>query len=103
METKENEEPITFTPPEKGDIIVPDDDPLEISTIIVKHPMGRILVDSSNLVNLIYWSCFKQMKISHNQQEKDSSPLYCFTRETILVASLIQLPITLGSKLKSIT
>ena len=54
MEVRENEEPITFTPTDRGDIILPYDDAMEISTVIPKHPINRILVDSSSSVNLIY-------------------------------------------------
>ena len=89
METKENEEPIMFTPIDKGDIIILHNDLMVISTIIVKHPIGRILVDSGSSVNLIYWNYFKYMRIKHNQLKNVAFSLYIFTRETILVAGSI--------------
>jgi len=55
-----DEEPITFTPMDQGDILMPHDDPLVMSTMIAKHPIKRILVDSGNSINLIYWDCFEQ-------------------------------------------
>jgi len=39
METKKNEEPIMFTLAGKGNIIIPHDDPMVISTIILTHPI----------------------------------------------------------------
>lgn len=55
-----NEETITFPYADKGEVIIPHDDPLVISAIITKHLIRRILVDSGNLVNLIYWNCFEK-------------------------------------------
>lgn len=59
IETRENEEPITFTPANRGDIIILHDDSMVILAIIAKHPIGRILVDNGSLVNLLYWNCFE--------------------------------------------
>ncbi|XP_052187514.1 uncharacterized protein LOC127798158 [Diospyros lotus] len=56
---KENEDPMTFTPNDQGDVILPHDDPLVISIVITQHPIGKVLVDSGNYVSLIYWNCFK--------------------------------------------
>jgi len=60
MEVRENEEPITFTPADRGDIILPHDDPMVISRVIAKHPINRILVDNGSSVNLIYWNCLNK-------------------------------------------
>ena len=103
METRENKEPITFTPADKGDIIVLHDDRMVISAIIAKHPIGIILMNSGNSINLFYWNCFEHMQIAHYQLKSLSSPLYSFTKETISMASSIQLPITLGFNPHSIT
>ena len=96
MEVRDDEEPITFTHADKGDIILLHDDPMVISIAISKHPISRILVDNDSSVNLIYWNCFEQMHISHDRLRKVSSPLYSFTGEVVPVAGSIQLPITLG-------
>ena len=66
MEVRDDEEPITFTPLDRGDIILPHDDPMVITTVVAKLTISRILVDSGSSVNLIYWNCFEQMRISHN-------------------------------------
>ena len=86
---KENEESITFTPVDRRDVIIPHDNPMVISAIIAKHPIERIRMDSGSSVSLIYWNCFKQMSIAHNQLKRISSPLYSFTKETILVVRSI--------------
>jgi len=103
MEVRENEEPITFTPADRGDIILPHDNPMVISTVIAKHPINRILVDSGSSVNLIYWNYFEQIHISHDQLKKMSSPLYSFTGEAVPVVGPVQLPITLGTDPYNIT
>lgn len=54
MEVRDDEEPITFAPTDRGDIILPHDDPMVISAIVAKHSISRILVDSGSSVNLIY-------------------------------------------------
>ncbi|XP_052193948.1 uncharacterized protein LOC127802273 [Diospyros lotus] len=103
MEVREDEEPITFTPADRGDIILPHDDPMVISAVIAKHPISRILVDSGSSVNLIYWNCFEQMNISQDRLRKVSSPLYSFTGEPVSVAGSVQLPVTLGADPQSVT
>ena len=89
METREDEEPIMLTPKDGGDIIVPHEYLMVISTILEKHPIGRIMVDSGSSMNLICWNCFEQMQISHDRLKRVSSPLYSFTREAIPLASSI--------------
>ncbi|XP_052204060.1 uncharacterized protein LOC127809334 [Diospyros lotus] len=103
METREDEEPITFTPTDRGDIILPHDDPMVISAIVAKHPVSRILVDSGSSVNLIYWNCFEQMRMSPDRLKRVSSPLYSFTGEAVPVAGSVQLPVTLGVDPQSVT
>ncbi|XP_052185282.1 uncharacterized protein LOC127796919 [Diospyros lotus] len=103
MEVREEEEPITFTPADRGDIILPHNDPMVISAVIAKHPISRILVDSGSSVNLIYWNCFEQMHISQDRLRKVSSPLYSFTGEPVSVAGSVQLPVTLGADPQSVT
>ncbi|XP_052209219.1 uncharacterized protein LOC127812736 [Diospyros lotus] len=103
MEVREDKEPITFTPADRGDIILPHDDPMVISAVIAKHPISRILVDSGSSINLIYWNCFEQMHISQDRLKKVSSPLYNFTGEAVSVAGSVQLPVTLGADPQSLT
>jgi len=102
-EVKDDEEPIIFTPIERGDIILPHDDLMVITTVVAKHPISRILVDSGSSINLIYWNYFEQMHISHDRLRKVSSPLYSFTGEAVPVAGSFQLPITIGSDPQSVT
>lgn len=54
MEVRDEEEPIMFTPADRGDIMVPYDDPMVIFVVVDKHPISRILVDNGSSVNLIY-------------------------------------------------
>ena len=87
---------ITFTLNDQGDVILPHDDPMVISVVIAKHPIEKIIVDNGSSINLIYWNCFEQMSITHNQLKRASLPLYSFTGETVLVVGSIRLPITMG-------
>jgi len=103
MKVQDDEEPIIFTPVDKGNVIIPHDDLVVISAVVAKHPIGRILVDSNNSINLIYWNCFEQMHISHDRLKLISSPLYNFTGESVQVTGAVQLPITLGSDPQSVT
>ena len=54
MEVRDDEEPIIFTPIDRGDITLTHDDPMVITAVVAKHPISRILVDSGSSVNLIY-------------------------------------------------
>lgn len=89
MKVRQNEEPIMFIPDDRRDVIILHDNPMVISTVIAKHPIGRILVDSGGSVNLIYWNCFEKMHISQNQLKNASSHLYSFTGEAISMAGSI--------------
>ena len=51
---QENENPIIFIAEDQGDMLHPHDDPLVIPTVIAKHPIKKILVDSGSSVNMLY-------------------------------------------------
>ena len=101
MPIQNNKEAITFMPTNQGEVIMPHDDPLVISTIIAKHTIRRILVDSGNLVNLIYWNCFEKMNISMDYLKTIHSPLFSFTGESIPIIEAIQLAFTLDTEPQS--
>ena len=56
MEVRDDEKPITFTPADREDIILPHDNLMVIFVIVAKHPISRIPVDSDSSVTLIYWN-----------------------------------------------
>ena len=93
---QENEEPNIFTLEDQGDVLLPHDDPSVISTIIAKHPIERILVNSGSSINLLYWNCFRKMHIAHDQLKTVTSPLHSFMGEAMPVVGSVQLPIILG-------
>ena len=86
-----------YSPQSIEEIILPHDDPMVITAVIAKNPISRILVNSGSSVNLIYWNCFEQMRISYDQLRKVSSPLYNFTGEAVLVARSLQLLIMMAT------
>ena len=91
------DEPITFTETDRGDVMLPHDDPLVISAVIAKHPIERILVDNGSSVNLIYWNCFQQMNLTADRLREVKTPLYSFSGEAVSVMGSVQLPVTLGT------
>ena len=86
---QEDESPIIFTTEDQGDVLLPHDDPLVISSIIAKHPIERILVDSGSTINLLYWNCFEKMHITHDRLRTVTSHLYSFTGEAVPVVGSI--------------
>jgi len=80
---QEDEDPIIFMPENQGNILLPHNDPLTISSVITKHPIKRILVDSGSSVNLLYWNYFKKMHITHDRLKTVTSPLYSFTGKAV--------------------
>ena len=51
----------------KGDLVRvqhPHNDPLVIQLLIYSYDVKRILVDSNNMVELIYYDLFKQLKLT---------------------------------------
>ena len=93
-----DEQPIIFTPEDRGDIRLPHDDPMVISAIMAKHPIERILVDSGSSVNLIYWNCFEKMNLTSDRLKTVDTPLYSFTGEAVPIVGSVQLPVTLGKE-----
>lgn len=85
MRVSLNEEPITFTPEDQGDVLGPHDDPLVITAVIAKHLVSRILVDNGSSVNLIYKNCFEQMHLAQERLKKVITPLYSFTGDSVAV------------------
>ncbi|XP_039143940.1 uncharacterized protein LOC120281069 [Dioscorea cayenensis subsp. rotundata] len=65
MKTQENEEPITFTSEDKGDVVMPHDDAMNISATIMKFSVKSILIDNGSSINLIYWNCYEKMNLSY--------------------------------------
>ena len=66
MEVRDDEEPITFNPVDRGDIILSYDNLMAIFVIVAKTTISRIQVDRDSSVNLIYWNCFEKIHISHD-------------------------------------
>ena len=87
---QEDKDPIIFTPKDQGDVLLPHDDPSVISTIIVKHPIERLLVDSRSSINLLYWNCFEKIHITHDCLKIITSPLYSFIGEVMPMVELVQ-------------
>ena len=52
VKVQEDEDPIIFTLEDQGDVLLPHDDPLVISTVIVKHLIERIPMESGSFINL---------------------------------------------------
>ena len=63
IKVQENEKPIACTPGDKGDVIMPHDNPIVIFAMIAKHPIERILINNNGLVNPIYSNCFEKINI----------------------------------------
>ncbi|XP_022874247.1 uncharacterized protein LOC111393077 [Olea europaea var. sylvestris] len=94
---------ITFGSKDSKDISYPHDDALVISTIIANFEVRRVLVDNGSAANVLSQEAFMKMGISVNQFKTVKTLLQGFGRGTIILAGIVDLPLTLGSGQNQVT
>ncbi|CAL2266716.1 unnamed protein product [Prunus armeniaca] len=67
-------EPITFSEEEENDIIFPHSDPMIIRANIANFDVGRILIDTGSLVNVLFVDAFAGLGIENQSLNKDITP-----------------------------
>lgn len=68
-----------------------------LSMIIAKHHVNRILINSENSADVLFYDAFNRMNLPLNQLKPISVPLVAFNIESVGVEGEITLPITAGT------
>jgi uncharacterized membrane protein len=73
-----------------------EDDPLVIQVQILNCDVKRVLIDSGNLADIIYWEAFKAMELSNEHLMPYSGTLVDFAGEQVEVMGYTTLLTTFG-------
>lgn len=77
-------------------------DTLVITTIIGQAIISQVLVENESSINILLKSMFDQMKLSKVALMSCITPIHSFIEEGIVPLGVIQLPLTIGTKPKSV-
>ncbi|XP_058219380.1 uncharacterized protein LOC131329949 [Rhododendron vialii] len=88
---------ITFTEKDLNRIQLPHNDALVITLRIRTFNVRRILVDQGSSAEVMYYSLFKDLKLSDTDLHPSEVPLIGFSRAPVWPLGMITLPIRAGS------
>ncbi|CAL2256663.1 unnamed protein product [Prunus armeniaca] len=86
--------PITFSEEEEKGIIFPHSDPMIIRANIADFDVGRILIDTGNVLFVV---AFKSLGIEHQTLNKEITPLVSFSDDFVEPIGSVQLPLAIGA------
>ncbi|CAL8999641.1 unnamed protein product, partial [Prunus brigantina] len=89
--------PITFCEEEERGVILPHDDPIIIRADISNFDVGRILVDTSSSVSVMFAGAFNELQVPSHLLDRSITPLVSFSGEVVQPIGSIHLPISIGS------
>ncbi|XP_024177732.1 uncharacterized protein LOC112183588 [Rosa chinensis] len=87
--------PITFSEEEERGIHSPHDDPFLIDAVLDRSSVGRVLVDSGSVVNVIFNGCYKQLQCN-NKLLQDHEPLLSFSGDVTQPSGSDYMPLSVG-------
>ncbi|XP_024037618.1 uncharacterized protein LOC112097221 [Citrus clementina] len=96
--TKVRQVPIMWTDDDEEGILYPHDDALVIKAIVASTELQRILVDTSNSVDILFKSALNDMGILDLKLERTNTSLKGFGEGRLTPTGIIELLITIGSK-----
>ncbi|XP_012846884.1 PREDICTED: uncharacterized protein LOC105966854 [Erythranthe guttata] len=87
--------PITFGVEDETGIQQPHNDALVITAMVANYDVARILIDTRSSVDIIYYECFKQMRLNVEVRRVDTTPIG-FAGEVVQPMGEVTLPVSLG-------
>ncbi|XP_012848582.1 PREDICTED: uncharacterized protein LOC105968491 [Erythranthe guttata] len=88
--------PITFGIEDETGIQQPHNDALVITAMVANYDVARILVDTGSSADIIYYECFKQMRLNFEVRRVDTA-LIGFAGEVVQPMGEVTLPVSLGT------
>ncbi|XP_012850074.1 PREDICTED: uncharacterized protein LOC105969843 [Erythranthe guttata] len=89
--------PIMFGVQDETGIQQPHNDALVITAMIANYDVARILVDTGSSADIIYYDCFKQMRLNFEVRRVDTA-LIGFAGEVVQPMGEVTLPVSLGTE-----
>ncbi|XP_012833163.1 PREDICTED: uncharacterized protein LOC105954039 [Erythranthe guttata] len=89
--------PITFGVEDETGIHQPHNDALVITAMVANYDVARILVDTGSSADIIYYDCFRQMRLNLEVRRVDTA-LVGFAGEVVQPMGEVTLPISLGTE-----
>ena len=96
-------EDVVFTETNASWVHHPHEDALVITTKIVNSLIHRVLIDSGSTVNILYWNAYQKIRLKRANLYPTTSPLYEFTRKSVIPEGTIKLAITLREAPRTVT
>ncbi|XP_012837573.1 PREDICTED: uncharacterized protein LOC105958118 [Erythranthe guttata] len=88
--------PITFGVEDETGIQQPHNDALVITAMVANYDVARILVDTGSSADIIYYECFRQMRLNFEVRKVDTA-LIGFAGEVVQPMGEVTLPVSLGT------
>ena len=82
--------------PHEDTLVITHEDTLVITTKVANSLVHRLLVDSRSAVNILYWGTCQKIGLRLADLAPTTSPLYGFTRDSVIPEGTIKLAVTLG-------
>ncbi|XP_012833285.1 PREDICTED: uncharacterized protein LOC105954155 [Erythranthe guttata] len=89
--------PITFGVQDETGIQQPHNDALVITATVANYDVARILVDTGSSADIIYYECFRQMRLNFEVRRVDTA-LIGFAGEVVQPMGEVTLPVSLGTE-----
>lgn len=89
-------EPITFCEEEEEGILYPHDGLMIIRAEISNFDVGRVLIDTGSLVNVIFADAFLELGIDDGYVNRQLTPLLSFSRDLVQPVDSVSLPVAFG-------
>ncbi|KAL2471481.1 Uncharacterized protein Adt_39617 [Abeliophyllum distichum] len=90
-------DPISFTEEDMRGVHYLHCDALVVRAVVVRNGLGRMLVDNSSSVNVIFLSTYEQMNIEV-PLKPSTKLLYGFRRDCVTSKGIVRLAITMGEE-----
>ncbi|GKV21714.1 hypothetical protein SLEP1_g31668 [Rubroshorea leprosula] len=90
-------QPITFTSADLDTVVTPHNDPLVTSVMINNCEVQRVLVDTESAPDIMYFHCFKSLRLDPSLLQKYDGPIYGFNNQPVPVEGVLTLHVAFGS------
>ena len=87
---------IVFTHADASWVHHPHEDSLVITIEVANSVVHWLLVDNGSVVNILYWDAYQKTGLRRANLTPTISPLYGFTRDSVIPERTIKLVVTLG-------
>ncbi|GLT81869.1 hypothetical protein SLE2022_002980 [Rubroshorea leprosula] len=90
-------QPITFTLADFDTVVTPHSDPLVTSVTINNCEVQRVLVDTGNAPNIMYFHCFESLGLDPALLQRYDGSIYGFNNQPVQVEEVLTLNVAFGS------